>query len=136
MAKESIVLDVQYSVYHGVRGKALTKRDMAMWEMQRFYDFIEFASCFMEDLYGQGEIKTHITKAKVKALEKKCLPVDYHPFQEFLYRIDTFTTTEGFEEVTFLRKFNMTHQDTQQRCASCFQPCHLVCSRNGSDGHL
>ena len=107
MALEKIQLDVQYSVYHGVKGKAIINRDIDQWEIKRFYDFIEFAQYFIEDPYGEGKVKTHVTKAKLKILEKKVLPVDYHPFQEFMYRINVFTTDPDFEEVTFMRKFNM-----------------------------
>ena len=100
-----IQLETQYSVYQGVRGKSLLKREVAEWEQKRFYEFIEFAKLFID---GDGlEAKIAVTKIKVRAAEKKYLPIEYHPFQEFLYRIDVMSTSPDFDDVKFMRKLNM-----------------------------
>lgn len=93
----------EYSVYEGVRGKLLTKKDVALWKQERFYDFIEFCLLFSE---GEGEETVlKATKEKVRKFEKKYLPGHYHPFQEFLIRIDRPTKEKDFSPALFYNRF-------------------------------
>lgn len=103
MAK--IELEQYYSVYEGVRGKSLTKKEIEGWKQERFYDFIEFARYFMDT--DTEEATLLITKERVKKAETKFIPIDYHPFQEFLFRIDRFTSQSDFDCERFRKRLHL-----------------------------
>lgn len=99
-----IILEKEISIYEGIRGKLLTKKDVVLWKQERFYDFIKFCLLFSE---GEGEQTVlTATKDKLRKLERKYLVGHYHPFQEFFFRIDRSALEKDFEAIKFTNRFS------------------------------
>lgn len=67
--------------YRAVQGTLPRKREVQEWSHDRFTDFLAFVTFFVD----KDIIK--VTKVKRQAVEEY-LNIDYHPWQEFLYRIN------------------------------------------------
>lgn len=74
--------------YRAVEGTLPRKRDVALWSHDRFMDFFRFVSFFME------EDMVKVNQKKRVAVEKMMTDDLNHPWAEFMWRINCFTSNK------------------------------------------
>jgi hypothetical protein len=92
MKDERLDLD---TAYRAVRGHLPRRRDLAEWKEGQFLDYLLFVEHFCQVNPKTNDISVIVTKEKWLQAEKT-LDLPYHPWQEYLYRIDRLTKDTKF----------------------------------------
>ena len=89
------------SPFRAVQGKLPTKAELGNWPTQKFFSFLDFCNHFM--ILEKGGHRISITTEKIREMEK-IMRGPTHPYQEFLFRINQFSTDPESTQRKFLYK--------------------------------